>query len=318
MQVELAPPAAAVAALNMSVVIPTYNRAHLMIRALQSVLQQTHSPAEIIVVDDGSEDDTQDRVAAFGDRVQYVRQENAGAAAARHRGMQTAVSDWVAFLDSDDYWAPTHLARMAAAITATKGHGRFYFADTLVHTPDGDCSYWQKRGFAITGAHQLLTDATEWVMMRGQPMLLQASVFNRDAYFAGGGFWTPLRNREDTHLFLKLGLGGPACAVAGVGTHMTADDAPQNRLTQTLDAARGYRYQVMMFSDLLQRPLTPPVQRELRRRLADAYLSLARTAARQKAWGTAVAHLWRAVRTDVRLPLGIVAQKMTGAKDARG
>ncbi len=272
--------------LQISVVIPTYNRGHLVERAVKSALQQTMCAAEIIVVDDGSTDDTEARMRAFGEQVRYVRQENAGSAVARHHGMTIARFPWVALLDSDDIWMEIHLKRMADAIVATSGQGRFYFADTLREEADGEVQFWESRSFAIDGAYELALDASEWVMMRCQPMLLQAAVFNRDAYFECGGFLPALRYRDDTHLFLNLGLDGAACAVAGCGTQMTNDDDPKNRLTRSYNnnQDRGSRMQVIMFRDLLQRKrlIDPVHRRELKRRLAGAYLSLSRYAWRQR------------------------------------
>jgi hypothetical protein len=88
-----------------SVIIPTYNRADAAFRAVQSALDQDYDPLEVIVVDDGSRDDTLERLAAFGDRVRIVRHpENCGAAAARNTGIEAALGEYVALLDSDDLW----------------------------------------------------------------------------------------------------------------------------------------------------------------------------------------------------------------------
>ena len=98
--------------LRVAVVIPTYNRVRLLERALRSVLDQARVADEIIVVDDGSTDGTAEAVADLP--VRLVRQANAGAAAARNRGVREASSPWVAFLDSDDLWDVAHLAVLTA------------------------------------------------------------------------------------------------------------------------------------------------------------------------------------------------------------
>ncbi len=92
-----------------SVVIPTYNRASLCKLAVQSALAQSYRPLEIIVVDDGSTDETPTLFANAGDPVRYIRQENSERAAARNRGIAASRGTYVAFLDSDDFWAPDHL-----------------------------------------------------------------------------------------------------------------------------------------------------------------------------------------------------------------
>ncbi len=94
---------------RVSVVIPTYNSAAFVREAIQSVLGQTYSDLEIIVIDDGSTDDTERVVRSFGDRVFYVRQENNGAGAARNQGIKKSQGSYVAFLDSDDLWLPGKL-----------------------------------------------------------------------------------------------------------------------------------------------------------------------------------------------------------------
>jgi hypothetical protein len=95
--------------LSVSVVIPTYNRAHLVPRALASALAEITPRDEIIVVDDGSSDDTEQVLAPYRDRIRYLRTPNRGAGAARNRGIREATRDLVAFLDSDDEWMPGKL-----------------------------------------------------------------------------------------------------------------------------------------------------------------------------------------------------------------
>jgi glycosyltransferase involved in cell wall biosynthesis len=93
------------------VVIPTYNRAHTLRRAIDSVLGQTLEQLELIIVDDGSTDGTEDLIREYVDpRIRTLRQaENRGGAAARNVGIGAAVGEWVAFLDSDDEWLPSRL-----------------------------------------------------------------------------------------------------------------------------------------------------------------------------------------------------------------
>jgi GT2 family glycosyltransferase len=96
-----------------SVVVPTYNRASLIGRTIESVLAQTYPAVEVVVVDDGSSDDTQERIAERygGDaRVRYFHQENAGPAMARNAGFAQARGEYVALLDSDDTWFPWKLS----------------------------------------------------------------------------------------------------------------------------------------------------------------------------------------------------------------
>jgi glycosyltransferase involved in cell wall biosynthesis len=92
-----------------SVVIPTYNYGAFVGETVENVLKQTYRNFEIIVVDDGSTDDTQERLEPYADRIRYIHQQNQGCAAARNTGIQAAKGEWIAFLDSDDLWHPRKL-----------------------------------------------------------------------------------------------------------------------------------------------------------------------------------------------------------------
>jgi len=98
---------------EVSVIIPTYNRAHLIKRGIQSVLNQTYQNFEIIVVDDGSTDNTEEEVKNFNNKkIRYIRvNENKGAASARNTAIKVAQGDYIAFQDSDDEWFPNKLER---------------------------------------------------------------------------------------------------------------------------------------------------------------------------------------------------------------
>ena len=98
---------------KVSVIIPTYNRAHLVGRAIQSVLNQTYQDFEIIVVDDGSTDNTEEIVKSFNDeRIRYIRHEkNKGAPAARNTGIKLAKGKYIGLLDDDDEWLPEKLEK---------------------------------------------------------------------------------------------------------------------------------------------------------------------------------------------------------------
>jgi glycosyltransferase involved in cell wall biosynthesis len=92
-----------------SVVIPAYNAGAFISQTIESALRQTHTHREIIVVDDGSTDDTEEAIHPYQGRVRYIRQRNAGEGAARNAGLRVATGDYIAFLDADDLWLPEKL-----------------------------------------------------------------------------------------------------------------------------------------------------------------------------------------------------------------
>ena len=95
--------------IKFSVIIPVYNRAKTIQRAIDSVLNQNYSPLEIIVIDDGSTDETPQIIEKYGDKINIIHQANRGVSAARNKGIKAARGEWIALLDSDDEWLPHKL-----------------------------------------------------------------------------------------------------------------------------------------------------------------------------------------------------------------
>ncbi len=283
-----------------SAVIPTHNRARLVARAIQSALDQSFRPAEIIVVDDGSTDATEDSVRQFGNTVRYVRQENSGGASARNRGVRESTQEWVAFLDSDDVWTTTHLERIAQAIDATNGGAIVYFDDMAV--PDkAEPTWWGVGGFQISQEHVIVPDGADWVLREFQPMMLQSSVCRRSVILEEGGLWEKLRNAHDTHFFLKLGIGRPMCAVGGIGCRQTADAPGILRLTSATLQKRRFLNRTLAFRDILARKsqLTTSQRSCLRQRIASSFWTLGRIAWEEKKPLQCFAFVLRAVMTDL-------------------
>src|SRR5262245_30441561 len=99
-----------------TVVIPFHNHQRHLDAAVRSVLDQTHAPLELILVDDGSTDGSGERARAYGPPARYLRRQNGGAGAARNSGIAQATGDYLAFCDVDDVWASTKLERQVAAV----------------------------------------------------------------------------------------------------------------------------------------------------------------------------------------------------------
>ncbi len=129
---------------SVSVIIPSYNCARFVTDAVDSVLAQTSPPDEIIVVDDGSTDDTAQCLAPYMDRIRYVHQQNGGISSARNRGIQQAQGTLIAFIDADDRWLPDKLEKQLAYLAA---HPEV----DLVHT---DILYWDDLTGRVTHVPQ--------------------------------------------------------------------------------------------------------------------------------------------------------------------
>lgn len=108
---------------SVSVIIPTYNYGRFIANAIESCIDQTHPKVEIIVIDDGSTDDTRSIVDRFGDRVVYHYQINQGVSSARNAGLDRAAGDFVCFLDADDYFVPDAIEAMVDALSSRKNVG---------------------------------------------------------------------------------------------------------------------------------------------------------------------------------------------------
>jgi len=120
-----------------SVIIPTFNRGYIIASTIDSVLAQTYRPIELIIVDDGSGDETREVVARYGTQVRYIYQENAGLAAARNTGLSVARGEFIAFQDSDDIWLPWKL-KAQVAIMREHPELAFVWTDMTAIDPSGD------------------------------------------------------------------------------------------------------------------------------------------------------------------------------------
>lgn len=271
---------------HISAVVPTYNREKTIEKAINSILAQKWLPWEILVIDDGSTDKTRQSVEKYGQTVRYIYQRNGGVSAARNRGVKEANGEWVAFLDSDDYWDREHLARMVSAMEATEGEACLYFSDVRLPADQGGGLYWKTCGFTIRGEWELAMNPTEWGLMKIQPMMLQASVVKRRSYVEVGGLPEHMATREDTLLFHKLCMLGAVCAVAGCGTVMTANGGEGTRLTERYDSKTEVFWDCtrLLYEEMLKSSdkMSKGERNEFTGRLVRSYLALGRLHLRRR------------------------------------
>jgi glycosyltransferase involved in cell wall biosynthesis len=180
-----------------SVVIPAYNAAHCITRAVDSVLAQSYTHCEIVVVDDGSTDATVETLARYGDALRIIRQTNGGAGRARNQGIRETGGEFIAFLDADDRWLPAKLARQVAILEARPEIG-FCSTRTVAEAPDGRrLGEWRCPGAAQTILHALFLNPG------AIPGSASGVMARRRLLDEAGGFDEQLR-QEDTDLWFRL------------------------------------------------------------------------------------------------------------------
>lgn len=189
--------------LSISVVIPTHNRAETLARALRSVLSQTRQADEVIVVDDGSIDNTKQLVLEQFPEVIYCYQKNRGVSAARNKGIELATCSWIAFLDSDDQWLESKLERQAAAWSGSQ-------QSRLVHSDE----IWIRDGVRVNKPARYKTRQGR-IYRYCLPLCAispSSAVIEKSLLMEMGGFDERFRVCEDYDLWLKICASYPVVA----------------------------------------------------------------------------------------------------------
>jgi glycosyltransferase involved in cell wall biosynthesis len=206
---------------TVSVIIPTYNRAHLLPQGLESALAQTFSPAEIIVVDDGSTDSTHAVVDAYVNAnasrscgIRYFVQQQKGPSAARNRGIAEARGEWIAFLDSDDLWHPRKLEAQFQALAHYQGKfGVCYTQVRFVNNSSIDAhapSPPNSNGVEAV----VLANPPRFIAGPDRPIFVQSILARTSLVRAAGGFDENLYLGEDHDFAFRLGLATGFCFVS--------------------------------------------------------------------------------------------------------
>ena len=180
---------------KVSVIIPTYNRGDVVLRALRSVFAQGHSVDQVIVVDDGSTDNTIERIERNFPGVELIVQTNHGVSHARNRGIERARNEWLAFLDSDDEWLPGKIPAQLAAIVSD-GTSRVCHSDEI----------WVRNGRRVNpmNKHRKYGGDIFLYCLPRCVMSPSSVVLHRSVVEAVGGFDETLPVCEDYDLWLRI------------------------------------------------------------------------------------------------------------------
>ena len=177
---------------DISVIIPTFNYGRYISDAIGSVLNQNLSPFEIVVVDDGSTDATESIVRSLGNRVQYIKQQNAGVCAARNRGVAESTGELIAFLDADDTWESTKLEKQLKVLETDLEIGLVHCGMREFDSETGKTIAMHVKGQEGWIADELLLWERPAIIGPGGTIMVR-----RDVFEAVGGFDQRMKVSED-------------------------------------------------------------------------------------------------------------------------
>ena len=263
-----------------SVVIPAFNAAKYIRETLDSVLAQTYSPIEIVVVDDGSTDGTREQILAFGERVRYVWQPNSGGCSSpRNHGVRIATGEFIAFVDADDLIAPERIAAAVAVMKRRPDVGlaftNFAHFDSAGVDPTDHFATCTLLGAHLEGRRSLadpvvLPPAVSTDILLVENFGSSAPIVRRAAFLAVGGFDETLPANEDFELNYRVAERYPIAVIPDVLMHKRRHDA-----NMTAYPDRMFRAQILVRHKMLAAATDPRVRASLRHTIGDYQLGLA-------------------------------------------
>lgn len=265
---------------KISVVIPAYNAELYLPATLETVFTQTAQPFEIIVVNDGSTDRTEEIALSYVPRIRYIKQENRGLAGARNTGIQAAAGDWIALLDSDDLMTPEKLSKQKAVIEANPDLVLVYTAFAFLY-PEGST-----KEVPAFPARKL------WPALRYRtPILPSTTIIRRSALLEVGGFNTV--PTEDWDLWFRLIRHYSSSAFQEIPESLLLYRQWENNLSKRyMNMARGA---IQMLDTLLLEDLSGLAKKFWKRRIqAKIYYNVAiamRESEDERYWAFAIASL---------------------------
>jgi glycosyltransferase involved in cell wall biosynthesis len=187
---------------HISVIIPTYNRAECITEAIEGALNQTYTNYEIIVVDDGSTDNTKEVLEPYREKIRYIYQDNAGVSAARNTGIRAALGPWIAFLDSDDIWLPEKLSSQMECIKHTNTKVCFTKVEIFEERTN-------KKARKVKYKEETFNEPFDLILQKPLAAYVQTMVADKNLIEYVGCFNERLKVAEDTDLICKLAFETP-------------------------------------------------------------------------------------------------------------
>lgn len=196
-------------ATTVSVVIPTFNRANSIGQAVASVLSQSYAPYEVLVIDDGSTDETLDALKPFEEAIRIISQQNSGVSAARNAGILAARGEWIAFLDSDDEWEVDKLRKQMGVISASNDLLACVTNADIVLRNGRTFNLFRSRGrsYHSNGKDYAAFERPLLEVLNNQPYI-QTLCVRRESLLDAGLFDTSMSIHEDGDLLCRLALQG--------------------------------------------------------------------------------------------------------------
>nr|VFJ58847.1 MAG: Glycosyltransferase involved in cell wall bisynthesis [Candidatus Kentron sp. FW]VFJ58917.1 MAG: Glycosyltransferase involved in cell wall bisynthesis [Candidatus Kentron sp. FW] len=213
-----------------SIIIPCYNHARFVAEAIESALGQTHSPVEVIVVDDGSTDDSVRVISGFSDRVLFLQQENLGPSVARNTGFRVSKGEFIAFLDADDLYEKNFIARLLAVFEQDPECVAVYCTTRSI-SEDGQWIPPENR-FLFPAPEELYSQ-----LLLHQFILMQFTLTRRTGYEKAGLFDPQFRNAEDWEMLLRIARIGK---IVGVPEPLTRRRVVPGSLSRGIDTRKRH------------------------------------------------------------------------------
>jgi glycosyltransferase involved in cell wall biosynthesis len=240
-----------------SIIIPTYNRAGFIARAIDSALAQTYTDYEIIVVDDGSTDNTKEVLKPYENKIQYIYEENSGSSAARNTGIRAAKGKWLAFLDSDDEWLPKKLDIQMKSLISN--------SELVAHTANAAYSppryqriksTFEDCKFPLKQRSGILKNSFIWILKYAGLAISTNVVCQKKAALAAGLFDGSFAPAEDYEFLCRLAIGKSWGFCWDELAIMHCEPEITDKLTRLYieDPVRAYSVKKKIYEEFLKNP----------------------------------------------------------------